>query len=223
MFSLRSQHGLNLVLALTQHTCPCSCQILSRNLILPLCSRLPRLGFPSQHLPLSWLMEQVNCSCFPMKVRPFGYSQWSWQECRKPEAWGLRWSGSLCSMLAALLISSEISFPWRKMTAVVGNGCSIQQGPGMCFPHVCLLQDLASCNREEFVPVAHGLCQEGFWVSHGFVLPDTRLQKEPRLLSSTSHILWFGCSGQPIAVLVAEHPVRFLSERECCLLFARFH
>lgn len=56
------------------------------------------------------------------------------------------------------------------------------------------------------------------WVSHGFVLPDTCLQKEPRLLSSTSHFLWFGGSGHPIAVAVAEHPARRLSERGCRLL-----
>lgn len=124
-------------------------------------------------------MEQVNCSCFPMKMRPFGYSEWPWQECREPEAWGLRWTGSLCSKLTALLISPEISFPWRKMTAVVGKGCSILQGPGMCSPHICLLQDPPGCNREGLVSVVQGLCQEGYWVSHGFFLPDIYLQKEP--------------------------------------------
>lgn len=74
MFSLRSQHGLTLVLAPTQHTCPSSCQILGRNTILPLCSWLPQLGFPSQHVPLSWL----KCEEVPWSKWTAHVSLWKW-------------------------------------------------------------------------------------------------------------------------------------------------
>lgn len=107
-------------------------QILARNIILP----------PVQRTATTWLLsttrprvpaegrggatEPANCSCFPRKMRTLGYFEQSRRERRKPGAWGLRWSGSLSSTLAVLLLSSQISFPWRKTTAVVGKGCSLR-------------------------------------------------------------------------------------------------
>lgn len=57
-----------------------------------------------------------------------------------PPKCGDWWSGSLSSKLTSLLLSSPNSFSWRKVTAAVRKGCSIQWGPAMCCAN-CLLLD----------------------------------------------------------------------------------
>ena len=128
------------------------------------------------------------------------------------------WGG--LAALSPLLLCFQISFPWRKMTAVVGNGCSGQQAPGVCLPHVCWLRDPAGCNREGLVALAQGLCREGF-VSLLWLRLTRCLSTERAQGCCLHHCIFSGLdtvvSRWPCCL--AEHPM----VRVNILPFARFH
>lgn len=123
------------------------------------------------------------------------------------------WSGSLSSKLTSLLLSSPNSFSWRKMTAVVGKGCSTQWGPGMCLPHTCLLRVSAGSSRDRLVTLAHGLCLEGS-VSLLLLCLTRYLSTEGAKRCCPQHHVSSGL-GTAVSQLLccsAEHPARYLAE-----------
>lgn len=166
MSSLRSQNSLNLVLAPTQHTWPC--QTLSRNIILP------QLGFLS-HLPLSWLKgKEVPRRKWTAHV---SLRKWDLLDtlmvlAGMQETWSMEievvwWSGSFAPSWQPCWSHLKPPSHGGKCLQLLGRADPFpKESQGCAFL-------TSTCCRIQPHPTQRGLflCQKGFWVSHGFVLP----------------------------------------------------
>lgn len=102
---------------------------------------------------------------------------------------GMQRSGSLSPKLAGLLLSSQLPIPQKKMTALVGMGCSIQLLSACCGVWLNAAERGLLC-----WPI--GSARKGLWVSCGFVLPGNLLWKESRAaIFSVSRTLYSRYSG----------------------------